>query len=102
MFLYKTKTIKSYKEMKNSCPEMYSTKSKRVRKSRAGAGHQMSSPAEAEIVVSLPTRGYFAWTTAMLTGHAGSLVGFDVILVSSEVYTLLSRVDLWGKERQHH
>lgn len=26
--------------MKNSCPEMYSTKSKRVRKSRAGAGHK--------------------------------------------------------------
>lgn len=54
--------------MKNSCPEMYSTKSKRVRKSRAGAGHKLSSPAKAQIVVSLPTQGYFAWATATLTG----------------------------------
>lgn len=38
MFLYKTKTIKSYKEMKNSCPEMYSTKSKRVREKQSWGG----------------------------------------------------------------
>lgn len=84
--------------MKNSCPEMCSAERTRVRISRPGVGHKLSSAAEAQIVVFLPTEGYLVDNsgadgrrlTCWVCGDSGFF----------RVQTLLSRVDLWGKEAE--